>query len=100
MWLFGSRRRGDHRPDSDIDIFLDDGEEIPSEWLIVNGGPVDAFHLPGDDGWGWAVGDEERALLVWDNRFMRIDDPRPIDIAELTSLVDEVQRGRILQREQ
>jgi predicted nucleotidyltransferase len=27
LWLFGSRARGDHRPDSDIDVLLD----VPAE---------------------------------------------------------------------
>jgi predicted nucleotidyltransferase len=29
LWLFGSRARGDHRPDSDIDVLLDVPVDVP-----------------------------------------------------------------------
>jgi uncharacterized protein len=54
IWLFGSRARGDHRPDSDIDLLgvLPDG--LPSDSytlraackpLLGGGAPVDVFPL-------------------------------------------------------
>lgn len=32
-FLFGSRARGDHRPDSDIDVLVVKGEQPPASWL-------------------------------------------------------------------
>lgn len=32
-FLFGSRARGDHRPDSDIDVLVIKGEPQPESWL-------------------------------------------------------------------
>jgi hypothetical protein len=54
IWLFGSRARGDHRPDSDIDLLvvLPDGL-LPGSYtlhaarqpLLGGGAPVDVFPL-------------------------------------------------------
>jgi uncharacterized protein len=54
IWLFGSRARGDHRPDSDIDLLvvLPDGLPLESYTLraarrplLGGGAPVDVFPL-------------------------------------------------------
>jgi len=85
MLLFGSRANGEARPDSDIDLFLEFPEELdllPPELLMANGGPVDAFWLPGTDGWATAVGDEGRMLPCWD-RFDSLVGrrfPRPLSV--------------------
>jgi uncharacterized protein len=58
IWLFGSRARGDHRPDSDIDLLvvLPDGRPSGSYTLhavrnplLGGGAPVDVFPLPRRD---------------------------------------------------
>ena len=52
VWLLGSRARGDHRPDSDIDLLLVLPDDLPSERytlraarrpLLGGGAPVDVF---------------------------------------------------------
>jgi predicted nucleotidyltransferase len=41
VWLFGSRARGDNRPDSDWDLFIVVPDDTPEEKLD----PVAAWHL-------------------------------------------------------
>lgn len=52
IWLFGSRARGDHRPDSDIDLLVVLPDGLPAERctlravrqpLLGGGAPVDVF---------------------------------------------------------
>jgi len=54
IWLFGSRARGDHRPDSDIDLLVVLPDGLPPESytlraarrpLLGGGAPVDVFPL-------------------------------------------------------
>jgi uncharacterized protein len=54
IWLFGSRARGDHRPDSDIDLLVVLPDGLPAESytlraarqpLLGGGAPVDVFPL-------------------------------------------------------
>jgi predicted nucleotidyltransferase len=63
LYLFGSRARGDHQPDSDYDVFIDTVEgDIPSDmdeleqtldilepFSVEKGGRLDLFFLYGDD---------------------------------------------------
>ena len=37
LYLFGSRARGDHRPDSDVDLFIDydPGRQVPSYFRLI-----------------------------------------------------------------
>ena len=83
-YLFGSRARGTARLVSDIDIFCEtreDADRLPPEWLISAGGPVDAFEMPGSDGWAYPITnhiDDDRMLLTVDKWGLLVD---PIEIS-------------------
>ena len=88
MLLFGSRCRGAHRPDSDIDVFIEDESELL--WFhphrcVEFGGPVDAFWWS-DSEWTTAVLDDTRALLLVDKWGPCIE-VRPITRGEFTDLL-------------
>ena len=93
MWLFGSWARGEGEAGSDVDIFVEFGGElttIPAELLVCNGGPVDAFWMPGNDGWARAVGEERRMLLCWDRFGLCIGPIVPIAPEDRAALATQV----------
>ena len=86
--LFGSRARGTHREDSDIDVLVTEEEAkmIPRQLLAENGGPIDAFYMPESDGWASAVGSyEQRMVRVFDEHEVLIE-YKEIDINEVIKL--------------
>ena len=86
--LFGSRARGTHREDSDIDVLVTEEEAkmIPRQLLTENGGPIDAFYMPESDGWAIAVGSyEQRMVRVFDEHEVLIE-YKEIDINEVIKL--------------
>lgn len=89
MYLFGSYARGKEHPDSDIDVLIESEEElrqIPPELLMANGGPIDAFWMPNDDGWAEAIDGGKikmpRMLLCWDREGSQ-SNPVPISANQL-----------------
>lgn len=97
-YLFGSRSpAASHMPkrSSDIDVFVETLEEaaaLPSEWLIGNGGPVDAFSMPGGDGWALPVTedpDDDRMLMCSCKSGLLVD-PVEISFKALCLLVEAV----------
>ena len=86
--LFGSRARGTHREDSDIDVLVteEEAKTIPNQLLTENGGPIDAFYMPESDGWAIAVGSyEQRMVRVFDEHEVLIG-YKEIDINEIIKL--------------
>ncbi|GAG36388.1 unnamed protein product [marine sediment metagenome] len=66
LYLFGSRARGDHRPDSDFDVFAIDAPDSLYDALepyaVEHGGNLDLFSFAGDC--LWAAYDEERRVIL------------------------------------
>lgn len=92
MLLFGSRARGTHRPDSDIDVILEDDAEygwIDAGDLISNGGVVDAFMLSDP----LCSIDSDRRLST-----RGIGQVQPITRDELRALIDSLEGGQDVTR--
>ncbi len=58
MYLFGSRARGEHKPNSDVDVFVapEEAWSFPDELVWERGkGPIDLWYLPDESGFSQAV---------------------------------------------
>lgn len=98
MLLFGSYCHGEPNEQSDIDIFVEHDWEsgwlLSRGWTLEQGGNVDAFEMPDADGWATPVtidpdGYDGRMLLCWDKWGPTVT-TRPIDLDELTALVESL----------
>jgi predicted nucleotidyltransferase len=89
LYLFGSRARGEHRPDSDFDVFiyaLDDPDETEVEafvdvlehYCIENGGNLDLFLYLGDC----------LASVLCEERRVLLDKWRHIDLQKEATKID------------
>lgn len=98
LYLFGSRARGDHKPDSDFDVFIDGCNVTHTRArMIINflrpyaveyGGRLDFFELCGDE--LHAVYDEYgvRRVLLDKHSFKALQvDAEPITLIELAQLM-------------
>lgn len=86
LYLFGSRARGDHRPDSDFDVIaIDAPDELYDAlepYAVEHGGNLDLFCFAGDC--LWAAYDEERKVLLskWNQKAIA-EDVKEITLEEL-----------------
>lgn len=66
LYLFGSRARGDHRPDSDFDVLAIDAPDslygALEPYAVEHGGNLDLFCFAADC--LWAAYDEERKIIL------------------------------------
>ena len=89
IYLFGSRAKGLHRPDSDVDVIIteDPEAEVLRPHLIAHGGPVDAFW----DGPDWlSPVDEEES-----GRLLMLDGPTtfiPITLGNVMAIISQVKK--------
>lgn len=93
LYLFGSRARGDHRPDSDWDVLIDGvGMAVDHEcdeivhllapYTVEHGGKLDLFYYMGDC--LMSAIDEERRIILskWNLQGIQ-EDAKEIDVNEL-----------------
>ena len=85
--FFGSRVRGNARPNSDWDVFLEADEipNMPANLLIGNGGDIDAFEMPGADGWADNIA-SGNILKVFDGSFCRVDVHVDMSLSEFLAI--------------
>lgn len=98
LYLFGSRARGDHKPDSDFDVFIDSVNltrgrvrmivHLLRPYAVEHGGKLDLFELVGDD--MLAVYDEYdcRRVLLNKHTFRDLQvEAEPVTLMELVQLI-------------
>lgn len=74
-FLFGSRFNGDFSPSSDVDVLMSTHEflAVPPELLVDNGGSLDAFLYPYEDGIALSLPRGDRRLVLVDKHGSRIE---------------------------
>jgi len=98
LYLFGSRARGDHKDDSDFDVFIDSVNltrgrmtmitHLLRPYAVEYGGKLDLFELVGDD--MLAVYDENvsRRVLLNKHSFRALqEEAQPLTLIELVQLI-------------
>ena len=98
LYLFGSRARGDHKDDSDFDVFIDSVNltsgrtrmiiHLLRPYSVECGGKLDLFELVGDD--MLAVYDEYdvRRILLDKYDFKALqEEAEPLTLIELVQLI-------------
>jgi predicted nucleotidyltransferase len=98
LYLFGSRARGDHKPNSDIDVFIDSVNltgvrlrmivNLLRPYAVEYGGKLDLFELHGDDLIPpFDVHDCRRVILnKWSFKDLQAE-AKPITLMELVQLI-------------
>jgi len=98
LYLFGSRARGDHQPDSDIDVFIDivnltSGRirmitHLLRPYSVEYGGKLDLFELHGDDMLAVFDNYDSRKIIFDKMSFSALqEDAQPITLVELVQLI-------------
>ncbi len=98
LYLFGSRARGDHKPDSDIDVFIDAVNltrgrmrmitHLLRPYAVEHGGKLDLFELHGDDMIPVYDKHDCRRVLLNKHTFKDLQvEAEPVTLVELVQLI-------------